>query len=532
MPDYDNASAYTDTPLPDAAAGPSPFTAQSVYPADTGATNPALAKEFLERHRAEMAGRAPAIDNSLSQMQLNVDSMTKMLDDTVASIKASKSGRSNLPLMAMGAAMLSGHGNFGQQLGAGFAAMVPAIQKQRESDEASDMSLAQLGMKKALLQQAPLEAKLAYNRALQVGDQSAVRAIEQALIRAQATSGDKGEKAGAAQQKLMQKTVQDALSEARKQVDSMAKEAYATPEEREADMLRRFEQNIKIAKAGGVNVPDEVLNPVRESFGIKPGGTTSMQTRSSYFDAPTNPNAVKATVEAGLPPAPTGYIYESIGPKDRPKQLMEETKNFQKESKDWDKESAANATRLNVIDQIEKVLGTERGAAAVGRTNVGPMTGAIPNNWVPNTTKEAQTLDTLFKDLHLQGVPKGQGAVSEMERGLIERSFPNMNIGVGANKTILGIMKEAVKRDMDHRAFLDTYFQNYRTMDGAHQAWDRYISSPSGTILGRDGAGNPIPNANRLGWREYFRKERGGAGPDEPVKRAKGGAIRLGADYD
>ncbi len=63
-------------------------------------------------------------------------------------------------------------------------------------------------------------------------------------------------------------------------------------------------------------------------------------------------------------------------------------------------------------------------------------------------------------------------------------------------------------------------------------AWDRYMSSPAGTVLGRDGAGNLIPNPNRLSWREYFRKERSAPGPDAPLKRAKGGVVTLGAEYD
>src|SRR5688500_853050 len=103
-----------------------PPTATSVYPPDTGATNVALAQQFLQQHRGAMGGREPDIDSTLSRMQLNTDSMTKMLDDTTAAIKASRNGRVNAPLLAMASGLLSSKGNFGQALGEGLGRMVPA----------------------------------------------------------------------------------------------------------------------------------------------------------------------------------------------------------------------------------------------------------------------------------------------------------------------------------------------------------------------------------------------------------------------
>jgi len=518
--------AYPDDDLSEAAAAPSPFTAQSVYPADSGATNPALAKEFLDRHRADMTQRVPEIDNSLSKMQLNVDSMTKMLDDTVASIKAARSGRSNLPLMAMGAGMMTSTGNFGTQLGHGLAAMVPTIQKQRETDEASDLSLAQLGMRKAILQQAPLEAKLAYMKAMQTGDQSAVRAIEQALIRAQATSGNAADRVSQQQQKLVQTTVKNALDEARKQVDSMGKEQYATAEEREAEIQRRFAINLKLAKETGVAIPDDVMKRVTDLTGVP--GNTAMKTRASYFDAPTNPEAIAKTVEAGLPPPPSGYIYEAIGPKDRPKELAEQTKNYRKESKDWDTQSKTASDTMAQLDTAETLL--DKNPKLTGPIMVGPV--GLPNNWQYNQSPDARSLKSIFTGIQLHNVPQGQGAVSDMERRLFENASPSMDNDVETNKRLIGIQREIFKRDKDRREFFSEYWNHYKTVDGMVPAWDRYITSPAGSAIGRDGAGNPVPNPNRLSWREYFKKERGVAGPEVPQSRAKGGAIKLGSEYD
>lgn len=515
--------SYEDAPSEPGVGAPSPFGVQSVFPPDMGATNPELAKEFLAIHRGQMAQREPEISGSLDKMQLNVDSMTKMLDDTVASIRAAKSGRSNLPMMAMGAGMLSGTGNFGSQLGAGFGAMVPTIQRQRETDEGTEMNLAQLGMRKAMLQQAPLEAKLAYMKAMQTGDQAAVRAIEQALIRAQATTGPNsaGARAQAASEKLMQKTIKEAMDTAIKQVGSESTEMYATAEARRAAIAERFKEQIALQRAAGVPIPDDAIKGVVDSLMPSVGTRGALTQPKSYFEAPTSPEAREATLAAGLPEAPSGYIYEAIGPKDRPKHMLDETKNFQKEAKDWDTQSKTSSDILQKLDTAEQILRKNPNV-------VGHFYGA-PNSWLPNRSPDARLLDGLFKGIQLNSVPQGQGAVSDMERRLFELGSPNMNNDAKTNLSLIKIQREIFARDKDRRDFFTQYFNNYRTSDGMVAAWDRYIASPAGSAFVHDDAGNPVANTKRTNWREYFKKERG---TGEPQKRAKGGAITLGADYD
>lgn len=507
------------------AVAPSPFTAQSVYPADMGATNPALAKEFLDAHRASMAQRTPEIDNSLSKMQLNVDSMTKMLDDTIASIRASKSGRSNLALMALGAGMLSSRGNFGQQLGAGLGAMVPTIAKQREDDDNSELQLAGLAMKKAALQQAPLEQKLAYYKAMQVGDLTAARAIEQALIRAQATSGKGADKLAMDEQKLAQKTVNDALNSARQRVKEMAEPMDWTADQIEAEQKKAFVDAIKMAQANGVKIGPSLIETALGTLSTRTGDAA---TRKEFFESPTNPEAVKRTQEAGLPAAPYPYLYDAVGRKEGIKRRSEQEAQYAKEQKTWDAESKQAANIGAQLDQFESLM--DKKPDVFGPMNLGPMTGALANNPLgfmrPNRSPEAKQAEAISNDLALKGVPQGQGAWSEMERQLMAKTVPSMDMDVKSNKAIIGLMREGIKRDKDRREFFDSYFNNYRTTDGMLAAWDRYISSPAGTVIARDGAGNLVPNTNRMSWREFFRKERSGE------KKAAGGPIHLGADYD
>lgn len=494
-------------------AGPTP-TAQSVYPPDTGATNVELATKFLGQHRGAMQQREPDIDSTLSKMQLNTDSMTKMLDDTTAAIKASRDGRVNAPLLAMASGLLSSRGNFGQALGEGFGRAVPAIQHDRSEEDNVNFQLGQLALRRGALENLPLEKKLDYMKALQVGDLSAARGIEQALIRAQSKTGGTDVK----EAQLLQKTVQQALEEARKSVANEKTEMYATEDERKAAIRERFVQNIKVMQAAGIKVPQDVVSQVERTMQAAPteGGTSQ---RKSYFDAPTDPAAVRATVEAGLPPAPASYVYNSVGPKDRPAIMKEQQNAFNKESKDWDDTSKVQADLLTNITRAEQLL-------AKNPKVVGPQYGLIPNSLTPNLSEDSQTLKGIFTGMQLHNIPKGQGAVSNLERELFASAGANMNADAATNRNLMDIQKQIIARDKDRRDFFSNYFSTYRTMDGMVPAWERYISSPQGQAFRVEGS-KYLPNMNRQSWKEFFRKERG-----EPQARRDGGYIKLGPEYD
>jgi hypothetical protein len=147
--------------------------------------NPELAQKFVSEHQAAIAARNKEMQDVQQAQQMNTDKMAKLLDDTAAKIRDAKAGQSNLPLIALGANMM-GPGDFGTQLGRGLRAMVPAIQQQREADQATDLKLADLDLQKTKLQNLPLDQRLRYIQALQTGDINALRAIEAAQVRSAA----------------------------------------------------------------------------------------------------------------------------------------------------------------------------------------------------------------------------------------------------------------------------------------------------------------------------------------------------------
>lgn len=145
------------------------------------------ASAFSQKHQTRIDAREQEIRKTMEAQQLNVDQMTKILDEAAGSIKRNREGRTSLPLLKMGAAMMTTPGNFGTSLGAGFGAMAEGIAATRKEENEEDFKLLDLQMKKTTLANAPLEQRLNYIKALQTGDIAAQRAIESAIIKAQLT---------------------------------------------------------------------------------------------------------------------------------------------------------------------------------------------------------------------------------------------------------------------------------------------------------------------------------------------------------
>jgi len=183
MPDpYDNP--YSD---PYSAAQETLPPVSNPGAADAAATQ---AGAFAAQHRAAIQGRERDVRDAQEKQQLNVDTMTQMLDDTVAQIKRAREGRSNLGLLEMGGAMMASPGNFGQQLGAGMLGLSRGIRAQREEDIGTELKLGELNLRRAAIANAPLEQRLAYMKALQTGDLAALARIEAMQVRAQGAGSD------------------------------------------------------------------------------------------------------------------------------------------------------------------------------------------------------------------------------------------------------------------------------------------------------------------------------------------------------
>ncbi len=157
-----------------------------VAPAAPGRMSPfdnPQVQAIIRKHEQSIAGREPQIQELMDKQDLTTDQMARILDETTSALKASRSGGTNLPMLAMGAAMMNTPGGIGRQIGAGLGAMVPAIQQQRAEEDQYQMQVANLALKRAALEQAPLKTKLEYLKAQQAGDIGTIRGIETTLTK-------------------------------------------------------------------------------------------------------------------------------------------------------------------------------------------------------------------------------------------------------------------------------------------------------------------------------------------------------------
>lgn len=137
-------------------------------------------------------------------------------------------------------------------------------------------------------------------------------------------------------------------------------------------------------------------------------------------------------------------------------------------------------------------------------------------------SEQAQVLEKMIARLAFDNVPKGQGAITDPERETLKEGNVRRMLEAGAFNTVLNLNKELGIRANDQVNFMQAWLSTHRTLDGALNAWNEYISSPQGTVMTVDkktGAVNV--NARRMNWREYFdRKNKGELNQSsEPVTR-------------
>jgi hypothetical protein len=472
-----------------------------------------LAQGFLAQHRAAMEARQPQIADVQQKQQASIDEMTRILDETTSALRASRQGRVNLPMLALGAGMM-GPGNFGDQVGRGLANMVPAIQQSRKEEDEFQSNIAGLALKKAQIAQLPMRDQLAYLKAVQLGDLNAIRAIEAQMVRA----GPQGAKEGIVEQKNRAKVINDAMGEARKQIDAAGREYYPTDEAYQQAVAERFKQLVQVQRDLGFDIPQDQIDRILQT--MKPVETGLGERKSGF-----NPQHISDadTYKSGLPKKPEGYIYESVGPKDRKDVLTKEQAAWNKLSADFIDDTKTADDLISKADRALRLIEKKP-------EMLGSQYGVIGGGMIPDflKSKEGQELNSIFKDLQVHGFPKGQGAVSNGERELFAQGQADMNKGAVPNKNILESMKIAMERDKDRREFLTSYFNRYRTTGDALAEWNKYISSNAGSSYIRDDKGEIVPNRNRMNWREFFRKDRETQGE----KYAEGGAVRLGKEYD
>lgn len=128
-------------------------------------TNPELLNRAETRVSGALEAARQAREKARAEFGTNIDSTVKSIDDTVAQLRKAHDSQWNLPLLAFSAGMLHTTpgvaSNFGNELGSGLAAAVPAINQTRMRDQDFWEKIAQLQAQRGSIASAPSKLDLA-----------------------------------------------------------------------------------------------------------------------------------------------------------------------------------------------------------------------------------------------------------------------------------------------------------------------------------------------------------------------------------
>ena len=123
-----------------------------------------------------------------------------------------------------------------------------------------------------------------------------------------------------------------------------------------------------------------------------------------------------------------------------------------------------------------------------------------------------QEMSGIASVLQGQARPAGSGATSDFEQRLYRQGVPSPDKQGRVNQSIIEYQRGVVAEESDRLAFNEDFFRRNGSLNGAQEAWGRYVAANPYTRPSKGGRSEP--NAKRQAWREYF-----GVAP-QPARRA------------
>jgi hypothetical protein len=207
--------------------------------------------------------------------------------------------------------------------------------------------------------------------------------------------------------------------------------------------------------------------------------------------------------------------YQGLDPKSQQTAFQDERKNYnkvlEKQNEFVDK---ANKT-LAAMDRAENALKKIETGGLYGVPVAGTPYQAVRSAF----NKDISDFDSVANEMQRQAYVPGEGQISNFERELFQRS----NIGLGrpkeTNQTIITAYRAAAQNTKDRAEFLDRYFRTNKTMTGAQELWNIYLTA--NPIIVEDQDKNIVLNPARKTYLEFFAN---------PVVNARGKNFRLNFD--
>ena len=119
---------------------------------------------------------------------------------------------------------------------------------------------------------------------------------------------------------------------------------------------------------------------------------------------------------------------------------------------------------------------------------------------------DAARFDSIAKDQARNAYVKGEGALSDSERKMFEKSSISLANPAATNAQIIKVTKEVARRNIEHNDYLQRYFAANKTLFGAEENWTRYLQNNPLFAPGAKESNLEI-NPNQRSYQQYFQEE-------------------------
>ena len=121
-------------------------------------------------------------------------------------------------------------------------------------------------------------------------------------------------------------------------------------------------------------------------------------------------------------------------------------------------------------------------------------------------SSDAARFDSIAKNQARNAYVKGEGALSDTERKMFEKSSISLGNPTATNQQIIGVTKEVAKRAVEHNEYLERYFGANKTLMGAEESWNRYLNNNPLFAPGSTEKNLKL-NPDRMPYTQYFQDE-------------------------
>jgi hypothetical protein len=188
------------------------------------------------------------------------------------------------------------------------------------------------------------------------------------------------------------------------------------------------------------------------------------------------------------------YDNSNLSPKGRENLFIANQKAAEKRWADMTEADAQHRQTIADMQRFKELNGKVSTGGMLGLPGVGAAAGLVDS--------DVAELRAITAKIAPNMRPPGSGATSDFDAKQFERATVGIDKPKMANENIANARIAAAQLALDRGAFERAYFDANGHLQGADRAWQQYLTAnPIFDPQGKDYA----LNANRVGWRDYFR---------------------------